>query len=118
MAERPYDRPSIFSRVDQAGMIDRLEHSPLDDDEVGYLSDLDDAGHRQVAPSLMDGIRIFSGEPVQHSDEAAAVSAVPSADAPGPDEAPAAQDFILFGPAGRTPGAADLPTSLPNGGAS
>lgn len=117
MSERPYDRPSIFSRVDQAGMLDRLAHSPRDDAAVGYLSDRDDAGGMQVAPALMDGIRIFAGEAahVQLHAVPAASQAAAGTDAP---TAPV-DDFILFGPAGQQPESqATFPRPLPHEGAS
>lgn len=120
MSERPYDRPSIFSRVDQAGMLDRLAHSPLDDAAVGYLSDRDDAGGMQVAPALMDGIRIFAGEPAPVQLRAVPAPAEDADDATvagGPQAS--ADDFILFGPAGQQPGSRDtFPRPLPHEGAS
>jgi hypothetical protein len=119
VSERPYDRPSIFSRVDQAGMIERLEHSPRDDDEIGFLSDRDDSGQRQVAPSLMDGIRIFSGEPPLATHDAADTHSTAVPERTDTDAAPNVHDFILFGPAGRAGGAtADVPDPLPCEGAS
>ncbi len=95
---------SIFHRVDQAAMLERIAESPLEDAEVGFLNDRDPSGQPEHSPSLDAGIRIFSGrdvddvdrpQPAAHDD----VDAEPGPDA-HQDGAVSRASFILFGPGG------------------
>ena len=93
---------SIFSSVDQAIMLERIADSPLEDAEVGFLSDRNASGERLISESLLAGIRIFSGHaPEQDEPESPAADRAPHEST---DMAPSAADslaaFILFGPAG------------------
>ncbi|MDP2013714.1 MAG: hypothetical protein Q8L05_05760 [Actinomycetota bacterium] len=105
MSERPDVVVSMFSRVDQAVMRIRLEESPLEDAEVGFLSDRDATGQPEVSDSLLAGIRIFAGVDDTHDKDQTALEAQ-GADADSPQEFVAdegtRENFILFGPAGKT----------------
>lgn len=106
MSDQAASVVSIFSRVDQAAMLERLAESPLEDAEIGFLTDRDAAGKREVSPSLLAGIHVFAG--LDPSTD----------DSPGPSPEQAVQDpespatleadegsrasFILFGPSGQS----------------
>lgn len=94
---------SIFHAVDQAAMFERIAESPREDAEVGFLSDRDAEGNREFAPSLLDGIRIFSGTSTSADESHSTVAAQPVDPQPDAPKANAASpaSFILFGPGGQ-----------------
>ncbi len=87
-------------------MLERIAESPLEDAEVGFLSDRDPSGEPEHSPSLDAGIRIFSGRDVDDADRLQpapnpAVDDREDSDA-GQDGAASRASFILFGPGGPT----------------
>ena len=100
---------SRFQGVDQALMFERIAESPLDDAEVGFLSDRDSHGTLERSPSLLAGIEIFAGREVG-TRACADDGPRPAQDAEAPRHDPPVRasdgradsraSFILFGPGG------------------
>ncbi len=95
---------SIFNGVDQAAMLERLAESPLDDAEVGFLSDKDATGQSEVSKPLLAGIRIFAGLSLDSDEGQDLLAQSPTQEAEPPDafkvDEGSRESFILFGPAG------------------
>lgn len=109
MTERPGVVVSIFSKVDQTVMRNRLAESPLEDAEVGFLTDRDASGQREVCDSLLAGIRIFAGvDERADTEQPAPEPSTVDAEAPFARVSPenSRESFILFGPGGKTAGSA------------
>lgn len=105
MNERGIDVVSIFNGVDQAAMLDRLAESPLEDAEIGFLSDCDETGRREVSESLLVGIRIFAGLGLNPDSDTEPLPEQAGAEVDQPHTADDGKrsraSFILFGPAGQ-----------------
>ncbi|MDO9485672.1 MAG: hypothetical protein Q7K25_06395 [Actinomycetota bacterium] len=104
MSERVVPVVSIFNAVDQAAMLDRLAESPLEDAEVGFLTDRDASGMPQVSQSLLAGIRIFAGLPHDDADDSEPIQVQSAREHVTPTvvASPGSRaSFILFGPGGQ-----------------
>ncbi|MDO8732061.1 MAG: hypothetical protein Q7L55_05745 [Actinomycetota bacterium] len=113
MSDQPIEGScSVFGKVDQTEMADRLTHSPIDDADIGLLSDRDEHGDLQVSQALIEGIRIFSGETGSPTGAAgleaedqqeSPVSAEELSDSVFRVEQEHKRAFLLYGPAGLSP---------------